>query len=152
MKTLVIGVGNEYRGDDAVGLIVARRIRDDSSTRVSVREESGEGAALMEAWQGVESIILIDAVQAGGAPGTIYRFEAHVEPMPTRFFHYSTHAFSVAEAIELARKLNQLPARLIVYGIEGRNFEAGIGLSPEVEQAAQDVARRAGKELHRMDG
>lgn len=151
MKTLVIGVGNEYRGDDAVGLIVARRIRAESSARVSVREESGEGVALMEAWQGIESIILIDAVQAGGAPGTIYRFEAHAEPMPVRFFHYSTHAFSVAEAIELARKLNQLPARLIVYGIEGRDFEAGIGLSTEVEQAAQEVARRAGEELLRME-
>lgn len=151
MKTLVIGVGNEYRGDDAVGLIVARRIRDDSSARVSVREESGEGAALMEAWQGIESIILIDAVQAGGAPGMIYRFEAHAEPMPARFFHYSTHAFSVAEAIELARKLEQLPPRLIVYGIEGRDFEAGIGLSTEVERAAQEVARRAGEELLRME-
>lgn len=148
MKTLVIGVGNEYRGDDAVGLIVARRIRDDSSAHISVREESGEGAALMEAWQGIESVILIDAVQAGGAPGTIYRFKAHAEPMPVRFFHYSTHAFSVAEAIELARKLHQLPAHLIVYGIEGKDFEAGIGLSTEVEQAAQEVARRAVEELH----
>ncbi len=147
MKILIIGVGNEYRSDDAAGLIAARRIRDSFPERVSVREQSGEGAALIEAWQGIESVILIDAVQAGGAPGTIYRFEAHAEPIPARFFHYSTHAFSVAEAIELARKLNQLPSRLIVYGIEGRDFGAGIGLSIEVERAVQEVARRAGEEL-----
>lgn len=144
---LIIGVGNEYRGDDGVGLAVARRIRELNLSAVKVIEASGEGAALMEAWQGAEAAMLIDAVYSGGTPGTIYRFDARTESIPAKFFHYSTHAFSVAEAIELARALNQLPPRLIVYGIEGLRFDAGVGLSAEVERATPEVVRRALREM-----
>lgn len=140
--TLIIGLGNEYRRDDAVGLIVARRVKDAAPEHARVLEQSGEGAGLMESWKDADAVILIDAVHCGAKPGTLHRLDAHTQPIPTRFFHYSTHAFSVAEAIELARVLGQLPPRLILYGIEGKTFEAGLGLSPEVEKAAQKVVGR----------
>jgi hydrogenase maturation protease len=113
-QILVIGLGNDYRGDDAVGRVVARRLKTIEGDNVRVVEESGEGAALIEAWKGADFVVLIDAVHSGGAPGTIHRFDADAQPIPSRFFHYSTHAFSVAEAVELARALGQLPAKLIV--------------------------------------
>ena len=140
-EILVIGIGNEYRGDDAVGLIVARRVKDLHLVNTRVIEESGEGASLIEAWKDAHTVILADAVSSSSKPGTIHRFDAGAQRIPSKFFHYSTHAFSVAEAIEVARTLNQLPPRLIVYGIEGKNFRAGPGLSPEVEQAAQEVVK-----------
>ena len=140
--TLIIGLGNQYRRDDAVGLTVARHLKEAAPAHVRVLEESGEGTALIESWKGAETVILIDAVHSGAKPGTVRRFDAHGQPIPTRFFHYSTHAFGVAEAVELARVLGQLPPRLIVYGIEGKTFEAGLGLSPEVEKAAQEVVER----------
>lgn len=136
---LIIGVGNEYRADDGVGLLVARRLRKILSAPVTIIEQSGEGTALIEAWKDFQNVILIDAVHSGVEPGTIFRFEAHQQSIPTQFFHYSTHAFSVAEAIELARALRQLPASLIVYGIEGKNFAAGISLSPEVDKVIPEV-------------
>jgi hydrogenase maturation protease len=137
--TLVIGVGNRYRSDDAVGIIVARRLKERNLAGVTVIEATGEGAALIESWKAAEAVIIVDAVHSGAAPGTLHRFDAHTQPIPSRFFHYSTHAFSVAEAVELARALGQLPPRLILYGIEGRNFAAGERLSAEVEQAALEV-------------
>jgi len=139
---LIIGLGNQYRRDDAAGLVAARRLKEAAPAHVRVLEESGEGTALMESWQGADTVILIDALDSGAKPGTVRRLDAHREPIPTRFFHYSTHAFGVAEAIELARVLGQLPPRLIVYGIEGRTFEAGLGLSPEVEKAARELVER----------
>jgi hypothetical protein len=57
------------------------------------------------------------------------------------------HAFSVTEAVELARALQQLPSRLIAYGIEGKNFSSGEQLSPEVAAAVEEVARRVKGEL-----
>jgi hypothetical protein len=57
---------------------------------------------------------------------------------------------SVAKAIELARVLNQLPRRLIVYGIEGKTFAAGAGLSSEVEEAAERMLDSVLKELSHM--
>lgn len=146
-NTLVIGVGNEYRHDDAVGLVVARRLREKNLQNVIVLEMSGTGAELIEAWRGAEKVILIDAAHSGAEPGKVFRFEAHHQSIPTEFFHYSTHALSVAEAIELARTLGHLPPHIIVYGIEGKDFTMGTGLSPEVEQAALTVLSRIYAEL-----
>ncbi len=139
---LIIGIGNEYRSDDAVGLIVARRLKKRLARIITVLEQSGDGAALMEAWRGAETVIIIDAAMSGTAPGTIHRFDANAQPIPKISFRCSTHAFGVAEAIEMARALGALPQCLVVYGIEGKNFAAGVELSAEVEEAAGEAARQ----------
>ena len=144
---VIIGVGNKYRSDDRAGIAVARRLRALFPTGVTILEESGEGAALMQAWQGASWVMLVDAVRSGAPPGTIHRLDARAAPLPMGFFHYSTHAFSVAEAVELARSLDELPAHLVVYGIEGANFAAGVELSPEVEQAVEVVVERLAEEV-----
>lgn len=149
MRVLIIGVGNEYRHDDGVGLVVARALREKNLDGIEILEMSGEGAALIEAFQNAERVIVVDAVCSGATPGTIFRFEAHHQSIPARFFHYSTHNFGLAEAIELARSLGQLPKELIVYGIEGEDFSLGEGLSPEVAHAAHEVVHRIEKELMR---
>jgi len=144
---VVIGVGNEYCSDDGAGIAVARRLRVLFPTGVTVLEESGEGAALIETWKGATWVMLVDAARSGAPPGTIHRLDALAAPVPTGFFHYSTHAFSVAEAVELARFLDQLPAHLIVYGIEGENFSAGVELSSAVKQAVDAVVESAAIEV-----
>jgi hydrogenase maturation protease len=146
-RTLIIGLGNEYRRDDAVGLVVARRLREAAPASVSVMEETGEGASLLESWQDTDTVVLIDAVRSGAAPGMVHRLDAHGGPIAREFFRFSTHAFGLAEAVELARALGRLPPRLIVYGIEGKSFEAGVGLSPEVDAAVQGVVERVLGEL-----
>ncbi len=138
-RTVVIGVGNTYRGDDGVGMEVVRLLQKRVPASVTTIEASGEGTTLLEAWKGAATAILVDAIQSGAAWGTIHRLDASIEPIPSRFFHHSTHAFGLAEAVELARALNQLPPRLVVYGIEGRRFSVGRELSREVEQAASVV-------------
>ena len=146
-QILIIGLGNDYRGDDAVGRAVARRLQAIAGDYVRVLEESGEGVALMESWKGGDFVILIDAVHSSAAAGTIHRFDAATQPVPGSFFHYSTHAFSVAEAVELARALNQLPPQLVIYGIEGKNFDSRVGLSPEVKMAAEELFRMVKEDL-----
>ena len=69
------------------------------------------------------------------------------ESIPAKFFNYSTHAFSVAEAVELARTLNQLPSHLIIYGIAGENFSVGVGLLTAVREAANKVVERINREI-----
>ena len=57
--------------------------------------------------------------------------------LPAAFAGRSTHALTVAQAIELARNLGRLPKRLVVVGIEGRNFEAGAAPAPAVAAAVE---------------
>jgi hydrogenase maturation protease len=150
-NALLIGIGNEYRSDDSMGVAIARKIRERKLSSVCIKEESGEGAALMEAWQGFENVILVDAVSSGAKPGTIYRIDAKKERVPSKFFHYSTHAFGVAEAIELARAMKTLPQELVVYGIEGADFTAGIRLSPVVQESAGQVVEQIMKKIKAAD-
>ncbi|MDE1889949.1 MAG: hydrogenase maturation protease [Planctomycetota bacterium] len=150
-RILIIGIGNAYRGDDAVGFVVAQRLKEQTLDYVSVLEKSGDGVALMESWKNADTVILVDAVYSDVKPGTLHRFDAHAQPIPVKFFCYSTHAFSVAEAIELSRTFNQLPPHLIVYGIEGKCFEAGAGLSLEVEEAARTVVKYIQHDIYSID-
>jgi len=143
---LILGIGNRYRSDDAVGPLVADRL---AALGLSVQEHSGEGAGLIEAWSGGKSVIVVDATQSGAAPGTIHRLDAAAEPLPAAFFRYSTHRFGLAEAVETARALGRLPERLVVYGVEGRHFGFGEALSPEVAGAVDEVVQRI---LRETDG
>jgi hydrogenase maturation protease len=127
---LVIGVGNEFRGDDAIGLIAARRLREYG---VLAHEHQGDIATLMEKWKGADSLILIDAVAPGHSAGAIYRFDASASALDRELFNTSTHAFGLADAVELSRTLGTLPRRVVVFGIEARNLSIGIDMSPEVE-------------------
>ena len=81
-QTLVIGVGNPWRGDDAAGLRVAALLQAHADEAFVVVEQSGEGAALMEAWQDAARVILIDAVRSGAEPGTIHRLDAVTQTIP----------------------------------------------------------------------
>jgi hydrogenase maturation protease len=139
-KTIFIGVGNPFRSDDGTGSAVVRRIRGDIPADVRVLEETGDGVELLEAWEGADRVILVDAVLSGAPPGTIHRFDARAERLPPWFSHTSTHSFGVAEAIELARTMGDLPPSLVVYGIEGLDFSAGTELSPEVAEAVPSAA------------
>ena len=139
--TVIIGVGNRFRGDDGAGRIVAQRLKARLPLGEKVYESSGEALSLMELWGSSPRVILADAAEAGDEPGTVSRMDASLEALPSAFFHMSTHAFSVAEAIEMARSLGQLPATVIVYGIQGASFEHGEGLSPEAERGASEAVK-----------
>jgi hydrogenase maturation protease len=136
-RVVVIGIGNEDRGDDAVGLLVARRLRDVEG--IEVREEPGEAGRLMDAWADVDVAILVDAVQSGEEVGAVLRLDASARSLPATIARASTHAFGVAEAVELARTLGKLPRTTIVFGIEGRAFDFRVSVTPEVEQAVGEV-------------
>ena len=142
MSTVIVGAGNRYQRDDGAGLAAANRLSDArGGLRVLARE--GDYVSLLDDWHGSELAILIDATSSQSAPGTIRRYDAHTAPLPTVFARSSTHAFGIADAIELARALGSLPARVIVFGIEGRDFTAGEGLSPEVDAAVDEVVTLA---------
>jgi hydrogenase maturation protease len=146
-RLTVIGLGNAWRGDDAAGLALARRLRGRLPAGVEVLEHEGEPLGLVEGWSGVPAAIVLDAVSSGAPPGTIHRLDARRERLPAELFRGSTHAFGLAEAIELARVLERLPERLLVYGVEAASFAAGSGLSPEVERAVGELVEELVAEL-----
>ncbi|MGK7345636.1 MAG: hydrogenase maturation protease [Candidatus Nitrospinota bacterium M3_3B_026] len=144
---VLIGVGSEDRGDDAAGLRIVRALRDMVPRSVEVVEAPGEGARIMEAWQGFHFTRVFDAVSSGAPPGTIVKLDPRKDPFPAAFFRSSSHTFGLAEAVELARSLGALPPSLMIYGVEGKDYGLGRGLSAEVSAAVDEIVEMVKKEM-----
>jgi hydrogenase maturation protease len=106
-----------------------------------------ETADLIDAWTGRNEVILIDAVLSGSAPGTIHKLELGKSILPTEFFKFSTHLFSIPQAIYLSASLGKLPEKMIILGIEGCSFDPGTGLSKEVEGAVHNIEQIVQSEI-----
>ncbi|MDR7422277.1 MAG: hydrogenase maturation protease [Armatimonadota bacterium] len=144
-RVLVVGVGNAARGDDAAGLLVAQHARPllaplEAAGRVVVATLDGELLPLLDLWRGAQAVVVADAVTTGAPPGEVTRFDLTAGPLPASLRFASTHAFSVAGAVELGRALGRLPDRVILYGIEGRSFDYGATVSAVVAGAAAAAA------------
>ena len=135
----IIGLGNGMRGDDAIGLVAARRIRQAIGNHAQVIEAEMAGVDLIDLMKGASVAILIDAVRSGKAPGSVHRLDASASPIGSQMFPRSSHDIGVSDAIELARAMGVLPATVIVYGVEVENTEVGQPLSPPVATALDQV-------------
>ncbi len=133
---LIIGCGNELRGDDAAGLLVARHLR---SLGLNACEHTGDGLNLIQLWEPSSEVVLVDAVLAQGDPGQVRVWDGIAAPVEPDLFRFSSHSLGVGEAIEMARLLGSLPKQLIIYGIEGNQFEIGTTPSAVVLQAVEKV-------------
>ena len=137
---LVVGLGSPDRGDDAIGAEVAGAVAGLGLPHVAVMVHE-DPTDLIELWSGSDPVVVVDAVRSGAAAGTLVILEtgAGLGPLPQPAWRWTgrggTHAFGVAEAVELGRALRRLPPRLTLVGIEARAFEHGAPLSPEVAAA-----------------
>lgn len=144
---LVIGVGNPDCGDDGLGPAAAARLAERAPPGVKIIQRAGDGLALIEDWDGCDTAVLIDAAAPAGQPGRIHRFDLTQEDLPAACSRASTHAFGLNEAVRLARALGRLPARVIVYAVEGLNFAPGAPLTPQAAAAVPDLVARLAVEL-----
>lgn len=136
---LIIGIGNEWRCDDGIGIEVGRRVRDRALPGVQVVFENRDGISLDEVWREWKHVIVVDAMCSGASPGTIVRIDANKTPLKPGAFPQSVHAFGLAEAVELSKVMGNMPACLVVYGIEGKRFGHGATLTHEVCEAGKSV-------------
>ena len=143
---LVIGIGNEIRHDDAVGLIVAEEVRHRirQCSRITVKKLSAGGWQLLHEIEGFDQLVVVDAhYTAKSKPGRL-RIHADPEQMPVRDIDAaSAHLLSIPDAIALSKKYGyHTPALLGMVTIDvGENcLTFGTGLSPSVEAVVQRAA------------
>lgn len=148
-KLMVIGIGNESRADDGVGLYIAERLEQRYRGGIKVLKHRGGTTNLIHEWEGFDKVIICDAVHSGQRAGFIYRFDYPKDEFPEEIFRFSTHTFSLGQVLELAKLLNHLPKEVIIYGIEGKFFTVGDRLSPEVQESVSEVIERIRKDIDR---
>ena len=146
-SVLVVAIGNPDRGDDGFGPAVAQRLRGRVPPTVRVLERSGDALALIEDWNSSPPVIIVDAMTPITKPGRVHRLDLTHSPLPVGCSPRSSHAFGVAETVELARSLGRLPQCLLAYVVEGEQFGTGAPLSLVVAEAVGDVAERIASEV-----
>ena len=142
MTVRVFGLGHPDRGDDTVGLLVADDLRRRALPQVEVRRLEGSPLELLGSWGHADDVIVIDAVRAPAAPGLVRCFDAVAGRLPAGGSTGGTHDASLADAVELARALGRMPARLLVYGVCGAAFDVGDTMTPAVRAAARTLSAR----------
>lgn len=146
-KVHIIGIGNPFRSDDALGWNVLDQYTAPPSVQTS--RHSGEGTGLMALWEESKSpnVILIDAMEIGVPAGTVKRWDAIKVKLVAKGIRCSSHAFGVIEAIALARQLGKIPKRLTLIAVEGKNFTMGTEFTREVRNAIPKVLKILTKEV-----
>ena len=144
LRNAVVCLGSPFRGDDAVGPLVADRLR---AAGASVLDCADEPTRLLEMWAELDTLVVVDAVTTGARPGTLHRLDAGGGPLPRDVGLASTHAVGVADALELGRELARAPRRAVVLGLEGQAFGVGDEMTPAVAGALDDLVAAVLEEL-----
>jgi hydrogenase maturation protease len=138
-RVLVAGVGNVLRGDDGFGPAVTELL-DLPDGAVVIETGIGGIALLQEIMLGCSGLILIDAVDRGAAPGTVF----YIEPEIEKTEHIpDVHLANPARVLSMAKTMDMLPERVVIIGCQPADTEElHQGLSPAVQRALPSAVRR----------
>jgi hydrogenase maturation protease len=141
MRTLVLGVGSSILRDDAVGLVVARRLEERLGSRDDVdfglNEEAG--FTLLEESLGYDRLIVIDSILTGREPGTVRRFD--LSDLGRTIHSNSPHGMNLATVMELGRTQGMdVPGEVLIYAIEVVDTHTcGEELTPELAEKIDGI-------------
>jgi hydrogenase maturation protease len=145
--TIVIGIGNDFRRDDGVGITVAQRIAERNLPGVRVVSGISEPAALLEVWSGAARAVVVDgATGANSTPGRIRRWTG---PDLETTAVVSSHALGLAQTFALGQALARVPDELVLFTVDIVDTNHGIGLTPAVEAAVPELVGVIVAELSR---
>ena len=134
-NTLVLGLGNLVHSDDGAGIHAVQRLQKDSRVPpdVVIIDGGTQGLSLLPHISGFDRLLVIDAVDAGEPPGTLIRLEGRaLADMPGRS---SVHQLGFSDLMVAMKLLGDLPAEVIVFGVQPMSTEWSVELSPPVEKA-----------------
>ena len=142
-EILVVALGNDLMGDDAVAWVAARALRMEFDARIDVVETGEAGLALMETMQGYQRVLILDTVATGNAePGTVVEFPPDAF---RRVLAPSPHYAGLPEILSLARRLQiDFPSQIQILAMHiNRNTAVSEELSPTARRALPELIRRA---------
>jgi len=140
MAILVMGLGNILMSDDGLGSRVISELerRFLPCEQVSLIDGGTLGLDLLPRLEGVDKLLIIDALQMGAEPGLVFRLEG--EEVPRAFANkLSVHQMGLQDLLAVAELQGHLPRELVVIGAQSAEIEMVMKLSPPVEAAFDRV-------------
>jgi hydrogenase maturation protease len=146
-KTIIICVGNEYLGDDGIGIRVANELKGRLlGDNVLVDTFQAPDLSLLCNYSGASKIILVDALKSGAPPGAVSRFAIVPNKGPIGSLQ-GLHALGLQEIFDVASQTGLLTCPVTIVGVEPKDCTAGEGLSQELAEVVPDVLTEVMNEL-----
>lgn len=149
-KTLVLGVGNILLSDDGVGVHTIRRLQEIAQLpeEVQVLDGGTKGMDLLQYMEGSKYLVIVDAVETGGPPGTLRRITgdqvpAYLAPK------ISPHEIGLPDMLFAAKLRDIYPEEVVVWGVQPATTEVGLELSPPVAAQVDALVEKVLEELAR---
>jgi len=150
MAILVLGLGNTIMTDDGFGVqaVAALSARCRLRGPVTLLDGGTLGLDLLPRLEGVERLLIVDALEMQASPGTVFRLEG--EEVPRAFASkLSVHQMGVQDLLAVAELQGHLPRELVVWGVQPACLDLGTELSPAVAAAIEPVVAGVLEELRR---
>jgi hydrogenase maturation protease len=147
MATRILGCGNELVGDDGLGIKALEYFCD--LPGVECVNAGVGGIDIMPLLLDIDKVIIIDAVQFGKEPGTIFRLTPEDLPDNPNVI-VSMHDLGLLDVLLLAEKLypDRLCEDIVIFGVEIRSvMQFDDSLTKPVQEALKDVRGRIYEEL-----
>lgn len=145
-RTLILDIGNLILKDEGIGVHVVRTLEEKKlPPEVDLVDGGTATMDLLSVIYESERIIVIDALKAGGEPGTIYRCLPE-DLMGTSDRPLSLHQLGLLDVLGMSRQLGG-NAAVIIIGVEPKEISWGLELTEELQAAVPKVIKAVKKEL-----
>lgn len=149
-KVIVVGIGNLLMQDEGIGVHVVNRLAEmDLPDDVDVIDAGVNSYDMLDIFGQAETLIIVDAMQAGGEPGTIYRAPLEELGLKPAENITSLHEMHFIEAVNMAKLLGHHP-EIIVFGVEPGTMSVGMELTPEIAEKLPRLLELIKMEIDRL--
>jgi hydrogenase maturation protease len=147
----VLGIGNLVMSDDGVGVKVVQQLQREYRfpDNVEVMDGGTLGLDLLPKLEGLDHLIVVDAVETGKRPGTSVRLTGEELPIALET-KLSPHQMGLKDLLSVARLLGHSPGEMLLIGVQPGSIEMDTELTPEVEAAVEVLVANVLVELEKI--
>lgn len=137
-KTLIVGIGNLLLQDEGIGVHIIQALRDKTlPAHVDLLDMGTATMNLAFYLEGVQKVIIVDALKAGQKPGTIYQCRPE-DLIADKEGPVSLHDLGVVESLSMSKKLGYSP-EVVIIGVEPKTIDWGMELTEEVKKEMPNI-------------
>jgi hydrogenase maturation protease len=150
-KDLILGVGNLLLTDEGLGIHAVRKLFENPALPADVEVVDGgtAGLGLLYYLEDVNRLVIIDAMETGGPPGTMVRLSGDQIPVYMAM-KVSPHEITLPDFLAAAKLRDLYPQEVIVWGIQPQSLEVGVELSPIVAEKLDELVENVLGEFSRI--
>ena len=149
-KVMVVGIGNYILQDEGVGVHAINRLMEmDFPEGVKIVDGGTHSYDLVDFFCQADNLIIIDAIQAGEEPGTMYRAPLEEMGLKSEENCTSLHQLHFIEAIKMVNLMGYYP-RVIVFGVEPQVIDWGLELTPSIAEKLPRLTELVAQEIYSL--